>query len=168
MKSFMAMALGLSLVLAGCSKDDDSPLAEFTGTYPIEVDARLENDHIISGLKVNLILSEEGGNFKASANLAEYGNIDIILSSLNSDLSKLNLGEEEDVENIRGYLFKVAEQTIQLSTGTVKIKGSPAEKRNGYDGLVVKGNLGNIELRNIVILLEGVDLPVVVEIESDF
>jgi hypothetical protein len=33
MKSFMAMALGLSLVLSGCSKDDEDLTTEITGNY---------------------------------------------------------------------------------------------------------------------------------------
>jgi hypothetical protein len=168
MKSFMAMALGLSLVLAGCSKDDDSKLAEFTGTYPVEINVRLAEDPVISGLEVDLILTEENGNFKASANLADYGNINIVLSSLSSNLP--DLGSDVEVTDLRGYVFKVAEQQITLAASPVpvKIKGYVKEGSNGYNGAIVKGKVFGIELTQISIFLEGVDLPLYIEIVSRF
>jgi hypothetical protein len=162
MKSFMAMALGLSLVLTGCSDDDDSNLSAFTGTYPVEVYASLGGQPVISGLEVDLILSEEGGNFKASANLDTYGNIDIVLSSLNSNLP--DFGGTE-ATGISGYVFKVAEQEISIAgQGKVKIKGSTEGIDGGYHGYVAKANLGGAEVKSIAIFLEGVELPVYIEI----
>jgi hypothetical protein len=164
MKSFMAMALGLSLVLTGCSDDDDdSNLSAFTGTYPVEVDVKLGDVPVISGLEVNLILSEEGGNFKASATLPQYGSIDIVLSSLSSNLPNMGVG----VTDLSGYLFKVAEQTVNVS-GDVKIKGSAVEEYKGYAGYVVKGKVEGVERKGIYIVLEGVDVPggLVIEIEG--
>jgi hypothetical protein len=150
MKSFMAIALGLSLVLAGCSKDDDNDLSGFTGKYPVTVDVTLAGQHM-QGMDADLILSEENGNFKASASLAAYGDINIVLSSLNPNLP--DWGAE--AVDITGYLFKVAAQTIQLALGTVTIKGADGEMGNGYHGYVAKGKLDGIEVKSIAIFLEG-------------
>jgi hypothetical protein len=164
MKSFMAMALGLSLVLAGCSKDDENDLSAFTGTYPVEIDVALAGQTVFSNMPVNLVLSEEGGNFKASASLAEYGSINIILSSLTSNLPNF---EQTEASGISGYLFKVAEQTVNITAvGEVKIKGKAEDEFNGYHGLVAKGTLGGVTVKQIIMSLEGVDLPVTIEIEG--
>jgi hypothetical protein len=162
MKSFMAMALGLSLVLSGCSKDDDdNNLSAFTGTYPVEVNVLLAGESVISSMPVNLILSEEGGNFKASASLSTYGDINIVLSSLNANLPDLIEGSE--VTGISGYLFKVEEQTINIAgMDAVKIKGETLDGMNGYHGIVAKGTLGGTTVKLIAMFLKGVDLPVTI------
>jgi hypothetical protein len=166
MKSFMAMALGLSLVLSGCSDDDENDLSAFTGTYPVKIDVTLAGNPVFSDMPVNLVLSEEGGNFKASASLAEYGSINIVLSSLSSNLP--GLVEESEATGISGYLFKVAEQTVNITAvGEVKIKGMAIDELNGYHGAVAKGSLEGVAVKTISMVLEGVDLPVTIYIEGE-
>jgi hypothetical protein len=166
MRSFMAMALSLSLVLSGCSKDDDdNKLSAFTGTYPVEITVNLLPDKI----PTNLVLTESGGNFKASANLADYGKIEIELSSV-TDLpaSFVKSAEEEaDAGTVSGYLFKVNQQNIELNLGSlpvtsIAIEGAEIDFENGgvngYHGLVIKGKENGQEHKAIGIMLKGTGL----------
>jgi hypothetical protein len=149
MRNFMVMALGLSLVLAGCSKDEDS-FIDVAGTYSVRIDVSLLP--LDQPIETDLLLTKEGNNLKAVANIAPYGIINITLSDLNSDLSSIAGFAPEGVS---GYLFKIAQQKITITgIGEVDVIGSSemAAESNGYHGVVYKKQ----EAKFIVLDLQGV------------
>jgi hypothetical protein len=158
----MAMALGLSLVLAGCSKDDDSKLAGFSGTYHVKVRVNLLPNEI----ETDLILTEDGGNFKASAKLDDYGKIEIVLSSVTEMPASFTEESEADPGTVSGFLFKVKQQDITLNLPApdtkITIEGEEIEfgdeSITGYHGFVAKGKENGQERKAIVISLKGIEL----------
>jgi hypothetical protein len=131
MKSFMAMALGLSLVLSGCSKDDDDEIS-FAGTYTADV--------TVSGIPgipggtlpisdIALTLSKDGANYVASAELATYGSLSLILSQVTE---KVNEG------GLAMYTFKVDRQTLNItSVGEIGVTGNGTLNRGSEDGKAI-------------------------------
>jgi hypothetical protein len=115
MKSFMAMALGLSLVLAGCSKDDDDP---FEGDYAARVIVEILPMPISTILK----LSKNSKDYTASAQLSlqipeqEETPEQKITGSLSLALTSV----KEKAGGVVSYSFDVVEQTLDLS-----INGNP-------------------------------------------
>ena len=168
MKNFIVLTLGLSLVLAGCSKDDDEgKFNEFTGTYPVSIDVYFSNE-TLHNIETDLILTEENGNFKASVNLVDLGSINILVNSL-TDLPSLliesaaNTGATE----ISGYLFRIGEQTININIadiGNVRVSGEDiyietmeGDEITGYHGFVMKAKMGGIVQKGIAISLISVN-----------
>ena len=166
MKNFIVLTLGLSLVLAGCSKDDDEgKFNEFTGTYPVSIDVYFSNE-TLHNIETDLILTEENGNFKASVNLVDLGSINILVNSL-TDLPSLliesaaNTGATE----ISGYLFRIGEQTINITDiGNVRVSGEDIyietggdDEITGYHGFVMKAKMGGIVQKGIAISLTSVN-----------
>ncbi|MDR0737644.1 MAG: hypothetical protein LBF39_01065 [Prevotellaceae bacterium] len=113
MKSFIAMALGLSLVLAGCSKDDEDG---FEGNY--SVDVAVTNVPIVGSLDIptSLHLTKEGVDYKASATLNTYGSLSLLLTSVTE---KANAG------GVVSYDFTVTEQTLTITgIGDISVSGT--------------------------------------------
>ncbi|MDR2449937.1 MAG: hypothetical protein LBD52_08270, partial [Prevotellaceae bacterium] len=83
MKSFMAMALGLSLVLTGCSKDDEDA---FEGNYGATAIVAGPDYLVSSGSltipSIDLELSKTDKGYKAEAELAQFGSLSLLLTSV--------------------------------------------------------------------------------------
>jgi hypothetical protein len=113
-----------------------------------------------NSIPTDLVLTEDGGNFKASANLADYGKIEIVLSSVTKLPASFFVGAGADPGTVSGYLFKVKPQDITLSISPIPIKIEGAdmefddESITGYHGFVVKGKENGQEHRGIGILLK--------------
>ncbi|MDR0691606.1 MAG: hypothetical protein LBF69_01045 [Prevotellaceae bacterium] len=114
MKSFMAIALGLSLVLAGCSKDDEDAVISFEGDY--------EATAIVTGaptdvpsIPTTVTLTKEGANYRASATLSAFGSLSLLLTSVTE---KANAG------GVVSYDFVVAEQTLTILGSPLPVSGS--------------------------------------------
>jgi hypothetical protein len=113
MKSFMAMALGLSLVLAGCSKDDDNG-SSFEGNYDAVVNVTGAPAQVPE-ISTTLALTKEGANYQAAANLSTFGSLSLLLTSVTE---VINAGE------IVTYSFVVAEQTLNVTgVGNIPVSG---------------------------------------------
>ena len=113
MKSFMAVALGLSLVLAGCSKDDEDGVISFEGDY--EATAIVTGAPVtVPSIPTTVTLTKEGTNYRASANLSDYGSLSLSLTSVTE---KANAG------GVVSYDFVVAEQTLTILGGSLPVSG---------------------------------------------
>jgi hypothetical protein len=115
MKSFMAMALGLSLVLAGCSKDDDNDAGvNFEGNYTVEANVTGPEQVVPNGLltipSISLELSKDGANYRAAANLSEFGSLSLLLTSVTEEINQ---------EGFVTYSFVVENQTLTVNVQTI-------------------------------------------------
>ena len=118
MKSFMAMALGLSLVLAGCSKDDGPD--PFEGNYEAEATITGPEQMVPGGSlsipSITLNLAKESADYKASATLSTFGSLSLLLTSVT---------ETANAGGVVSYDFVVAEQTLTITgLGNVPVSGS--------------------------------------------
>jgi hypothetical protein len=141
MKSFMAMALGLSLVLAGCSKDEDEGV-NFAGTYEAVATVTGPEQLVPGGSltipSIALTLSKEGANYKATAQLSQFGSLSLSLTSV---IEVLNEG------GVVGYTFAVENQTLTITgTGPLPVSGD--------------GTLGALTLSGITAYTIDMDLTV--------
>jgi hypothetical protein len=158
-KSFMAMALGLSLVLAGCSKDDDAiTLSDFVGSYEVGVKlVQFEN----TTLPATLTIAESNGALKATANvsipaqLAPIGTIEISLNF--SDLK--SYGATSLGIKAGGFYYKIPEQDLTVGNfGALKFKGTGTEDSD-YDGnLTIFSDVVSIKFEISGIVPLGVNL----------
>jgi hypothetical protein len=144
MKSFMAMALGLSLVLAGCSSDDDKDAdVNFAGTYEAVATVTgpelLVPDGPLTIPSITLTLTKEDANYRADAQLPQFGSLSLLLTSVTEVLNEGGLV---------GYTFAVENQTLTIT-------GMPAP-------LPVSGNgtLGALTLSSITAYTIDMDLTV--------
>jgi hypothetical protein len=117
MKSFMAMALGLSLVLSGCSKDDDdnkAPEINFVGDYTIT--ATVAGAPVaVPPISATLQLTKEGTGYRASAQLSQFGSLSLLLTEVTKTV---------DTGSAVAYSFVVAEQTLTILTLPMPVSGT--------------------------------------------
>jgi hypothetical protein len=108
MKSFMAIALGLSLVLTGCSKDDED--VNFAGIYEavatVTGPEQLVPDGPLTIPSITLTLTKEGADYKAAAQLSQFGSLSLLLTSVT---------EKVNAAGVVTYSFVVADQTLTIT-----------------------------------------------------
>ncbi len=170
-KTFFTLALGLLLVLAGCSKDEKDLRSELAGNYEVDV--------IIGMVPVEapttLTLTKHGDGFKAATTVAlpeipglpGYINISLLLSSLKE------VSELEDGISGKGYFFKIAEQPIAVGGRTFYCAGlhdlNIDEEEEDYDGVVTTYSFGSHSGKaiafSIEIMLED-DIPLYIMVIS--
>ena len=120
MKSFMAVALGLSLVLAGCSKDDEDGVISFEGDYEATATVTGPEQLVPGGSlsipSITLNLVKEGANYRASATLSAFGSLSLLLTSVT---------ETANAGDVVSYSFVVAEQELTITDwGDVPVSGT--------------------------------------------
>jgi hypothetical protein len=145
MRSFMAMALGLSLVLSGCSKDDDE-----SGDYAKEIAGNYVGNISLNGLTVAT-------------------NIEIVIKKVDEKTAELSLNAklpnlpdigEITLNNVKCEVAVIKEKDDYALNGktTVSIPelgntSFPLEIKDGY----IKSGQADIP----IIISMGVDIPVV-------
>ncbi len=125
-KTFFTLALGLSLALAGCSKDEKDLRSELTGNYDVTV--TVEGLPAPVAVPATLTVSKDGDGFKVVSvvSSAQLPMGDINLSLLLSSLAEVN-GETDEGTAFEGYLYKIAEQPITVGAASYEFFGTAAD-----------------------------------------
>ncbi len=178
-KTFFALALGLSLTLAGCSDDENGLQDDLTGNYSVNVGVG-----IMEGLEIptTLTVTKQGDGFKVAATVTlpaipgapvelPSGNINISL--LLSSLKEVSYSEGG--RTAKGYLYKIASQPITVGNlGSFDFVGAGGlseseSSTEEYDGMIATFTQGSQSGKGIafgiVTMLEG-DIPLYIYVES--
>jgi hypothetical protein len=177
LQNLMAVALGASLVFAACSEKsnlDEKMMDELCGVYPVEIytdffmpgypetpEVIVENAPRKNGVKTNdegmltatANVTREGSNFRMSVTFQPFGNLSIVLS----DLAALPADKAQNPENVKGFIFKIRQQTINLLGVSTDVAGytPPLEEEDSIvkdaHGIIAK----RLDEKALIMFIQG-------------
>lgn len=185
----MAAALGALLVFTACSEKsniNEQMMDELCGVYPVEIipdfsfgypeapevpplpEVIVENEPRTNGLVTNdesiptamATVTREGSNFRMSVTFQSFGNLSIVLS----DLVALPAHMAQDPENIKGFVFKIRQQTVNLSGISTDIVGftPPIEEEENImkdaHGIIAKRSYYGGNEKALIMFIQGTGL----------
>ncbi|MDR3183980.1 MAG: hypothetical protein LBT49_01040 [Prevotellaceae bacterium] len=118
-KSFIAMVLGLSLVLAGCSKDEDEVIEDFSGNYDVTIIVKNPPAEALN-ISTALKLSKEGKDYVASAEFSTSQ--PPVTGSLSLKLTSVK--EIANAGGVASYGFNVTSQTFTINGDDLFLSGT--------------------------------------------
>jgi hypothetical protein len=130
LKSFTALALGLSFVLGGCSSDDDDDF-NVAGTYPV----RITIAELGRNFDTDLVVTKNGHDLKATAV------VDLSTLLMGNMTISLDLTSTEHVKkdkNNEVYLFKIPQQDIRIEALQTSIPFKGQGEFEEHDGVIGK------------------------------